>query len=89
MHKGQVVYEWDQTLDDVNIYINPPKVLLRKYQDENKKTLKPGEKLPKLEVKIASTHVTVGIQGNPPFLNVSQATHDFVGGTWRQSKYFK
>ena len=31
--------------------------------------MKPGEKLPELDIKITSTHLTVGIKGNPPFIN--------------------
>ena len=69
MHNGQLIYEWDQTLDEVNIYIKPPKILIKKYQDEYKKQLKPGEKLPELDIKIAPTHLSIGIKGNPPFLN--------------------
>ncbi len=88
-HKGQLVYEWDQTLEDVNIYIKPPKILLKKYEDEFKKQLKPGQKLPKLEVKITPTHIAVGIQGNPPFLNVC-STHGKrarIGGSWREGEH--
>lgn len=51
---GRTVYEWDQTLDEVNIYIPaPPKI---------------SAKL--LSVKIEVNHVTVGMVGNPPYLSV-------------------
>jgi hypothetical protein len=53
----------------VNIYINPPKFVIPKYKDEFKKSLQPGEKLPELEIKITSTHLKIGIKGNPPFLD--------------------
>lgn len=51
------------------MYIQTPKVLIPKYKQEFMKHLQPGEKLPEIEVKITSTHLTVGIKGNPPFLN--------------------
>jgi hypothetical protein len=31
--------------------------------------LKPGEKLPELDIKFKPTHISVGIKGNPPFLD--------------------
>jgi hypothetical protein len=31
--------------------------------------LKPGESLPKLDIKIESNKVSVGLKGNPPFLS--------------------
>lgn len=30
---GREIYEWDQTLDDVNVYVKPPKACLKKYED--------------------------------------------------------
>lgn len=51
---GQKVFEWDQTLDEVNIYIDlPPKVPKNLFH-----------------AKIQSQHLEVGIKGNPPYLNV-------------------
>lgn len=54
-HEGQKVYEWDQTLHDVNIYIDAP----------------PGVRAKQLVVIVTATHLTVSIAGNPPYLNVS------------------
>ncbi|KRX07339.1 HSP20-like chaperone [Pseudocohnilembus persalinus] len=68
-YQGRTVYEWDQTLDDVNIYIDPPKCVLKKYEDEVRKQLKPGQQLPKLDIKIQPNHISIGIKGNPPFIN--------------------
>ena len=34
-HGDRVIYEWDQTIDEVNIYIQPPDFMLPK----NKKAL--------------------------------------------------
>mmetsp|Transcript_58202 Transcript_58202/g.116984 ORF Transcript_58202/g.116984 Transcript_58202/m.116984 type:complete len:252 (+) Transcript_58202:44-799(+) len=51
--QGQPVYEWDQTLDECNIWIKPP----------------PGVMAAHLDIEITHTHVRVGIKGNPPFLN--------------------
>ncbi|KAJ1493980.1 hypothetical protein T484DRAFT_1767278 [Baffinella frigidus] len=52
----ELVYEWDQGLDEVNIYINPP----------------PGLKANMFDIQITSTHLMVGIKGNTDrFLNVN------------------
>ncbi|KAG7672442.1 hypothetical protein KSW81_001406 [Nannochloris sp. 'desiccata'] len=53
VHNGQNVYQWDQTLSEVNIYIQLPSAVKAK----------------QLTVEIASKHLTVGIQGNPPYLD--------------------
>ncbi|CAN6692960.1 unnamed protein product [Malus baccata var. baccata] len=53
VHNGQKVFEWDQTLEEVNMYINlPPNVPSKQFY-----------------CKIQSKHVEVGIKGNPPYLN--------------------
>eukprot|EP00961_Rhodomonas_salina_P177573 2394534-Rhodomonas_salina.1 len=53
---GQLVYEWEQGLDEVNIYITPP----------------PGIKANMFDIQITSDHLTVGLKGNKEkFLNVS------------------
>eukprot|EP00884_Botryococcus_braunii_P023417 jgi/Botrbrau1/975/Bobra.114_1s0016.1 len=51
--QGRSIYEWDQTLGDVNIYIELP----------------PGLRAKDLTVKISSKHLTVGIKGNDPYLD--------------------
>ncbi|XP_077222509.1 HSP20-like chaperones superfamily protein isoform X4 [Tasmannia lanceolata] len=53
LHGDQKVFDWDQTLEEVNMYIPlptnaPPKIFY---------------------CKIQSKHVEVGIKGNPPYLN--------------------
>lgn len=53
-HNGQTVYEWEQSLEEVHCYITPP----------------PGIKARQLDVTITARHLTVGIKGNPPFLDV-------------------
>ncbi|KAL5699073.1 hypothetical protein ACHQM5_030025 [Ranunculus cassubicifolius] len=53
VHGGQKVFEWDQTLEEVNMYINlPPNVPTKLFY-----------------CKIQSKHVELGIKGNPPYLN--------------------
>ena len=52
-HNGQTVYEWEQSMEEVLIYIVPP----------------PGVKARDIECKITVTHLTLGMKGNPPFLN--------------------
>lgn len=68
-HNNNLVYEWDQTIDEVNIYIKPPKYVLKKYEDEVRKNLKPGQKMPKLEIKIDSKHVKISITDQQPYIN--------------------
>lgn len=48
------MFEWDQTLDEVNLYIDrPPNVHAKQFY-----------------CKVQSKHVELGIKGNPPYLNV-------------------
>ncbi|EGG15287.1 LYR motif-containing protein 7 [Cavenderia fasciculata] len=51
--QGRTVYEWDQTLEDVNIYITPP----------------PGVTAKMIDCTITKTRLSVGLKGNPPFLD--------------------
>lgn len=55
IHEGRTIYEWDQTLSEVNIYIEVPA----------------GVKAKQLFVDISSTHISLGIRPNPPYLDVS------------------
>mmetsp|Transcript_10887 Transcript_10887/g.24734 ORF Transcript_10887/g.24734 Transcript_10887/m.24734 type:complete len:174 (+) Transcript_10887:52-573(+) len=50
---GRTVYEWEQALDEVHIYIQPP----------------PGVTKYDLAIRIEPRHLSVGLKGNPPFLN--------------------
>ncbi|KAL6885952.1 hypothetical protein ACP4OV_010213 [Aristida adscensionis] len=54
VHNGQKVFEWDQTLEEVNMYIELPKGVPTKL----------------FRCTIQAGHVDVGIRGNPPYLNV-------------------
>ncbi|KAL5994372.1 hypothetical protein ACLOJK_024422 [Asimina triloba] len=63
VHGGQKVFEWDQTLEEVNMYITlPPNV--------------PNKKL--FYCDIQSKHIQVGIRGNPPYLNVGIPQYPFL-----------
>eukprot|EP00440_Ansanella_granifera_P072192 gb/GFBE01078340.1/.p1 GENE.gb/GFBE01078340.1/~~gb/GFBE01078340.1/.p1 ORF type:complete len:176 (+),score=47.85 gb/GFBE01078340.1/:1-528(+) len=53
VYDGRTVYEWEQSIDECHIYIQPP----------------PGVTKQHLEIKIEPRHLKVGIKGNPPFLN--------------------
>ncbi|KAH6756757.1 HSP20-like chaperones superfamily protein [Perilla frutescens var. hirtella] len=53
IHNGQKVFDWDQTLEEVNMYIDLPPNVPKKL----------------FSCKIDSKHVEVGIKGNPPYLN--------------------
>ena len=50
---GRLIYEWEQNLNEVLIYITPPPGL-------NKKMLK---------IDIANRHLTVGIANSPPYID--------------------
>jgi hypothetical protein len=49
------VYEWDQTVSEVNLYVSVP----------------PGVRAKQLYVDILQTHIKFGMHPNPPFLDVS------------------
>ena len=53
----------------MHIYIEPPPFLLPKNKEALRKQLQPGQTLPEFEIKITSTHIKVGLKGNPPFLD--------------------
>lgn len=50
----RTIYEWEQSLEEVNIYIVPPAGVTGKM----------------LDIKFSVKHLIVGIKGNPPFLDV-------------------
>jgi len=52
-HSGRLIYEWEQSLDELLIVIAPPSSLPARL----------------LSVVIAPTHLSVGIKGNPPYLD--------------------
>lgn len=55
MHSGRTIYEWEQTLEDVTLDVPLP----------------PGATKKDLTVKITNGHLTVGLVGAPPYLDVS------------------
>ena len=81
-HGDRVVYEWDQNMEDINIYIDPPPVFKPDYRRQLKAQLQPGQTLPELAIKIEPNRLSVGIKGNPPFLN------EELGGTVMPSESF-
>ncbi|CAM9964548.1 unnamed protein product [Ascophyllum nodosum] len=52
-HEGRTVYEWEQSLEEVNLYIEPP----------------PGLKADQIDCTITPRHLRLGIKGNPPFID--------------------
>jgi hypothetical protein len=52
-HEGQTVYEWEQNIEEVNIYIRPP----------------PGVTKAHLDITITHERVTIGIKGEVPFID--------------------
>ena len=51
-YKGQTIYEWEQTLNEVDIYIVPPDFVLPEYIERLKKEY-PQAVPPKLDIKIS------------------------------------
>ena len=54
-HQGRTIYSWNQTLQELNLFVDGP----------------PGVRAKQLAVAITSTHLSIGIVGNPPYLSVS------------------
>ncbi len=54
VHGGRTVYEWDQTLTEVNMYVPVP----------------PDLRAKEILCNITQQHLTFGRTGNPPFLDV-------------------
>jgi hypothetical protein len=67
---GRLIYEWDQSLEEVFIYIKTPDCLLEKNLKEIKKNLQPGQEAPKLEVKFQPQHLSIGLKGIKPYIDV-------------------
>eukprot|EP00193_Tetraselmis_chui_P022184 CAMPEP_0177778854 /NCGR_PEP_ID=MMETSP0491_2-20121128/16205_1 /TAXON_ID=63592 /ORGANISM="Tetraselmis chuii, Strain PLY429" /LENGTH=157 /DNA_ID=CAMNT_0019298213 /DNA_START=107 /DNA_END=580 /DNA_ORIENTATION=+ len=53
-HAGRVVYEWDQTLSEINIYVEVP----------------PGVRGKMIYCDISRKHLRLGITPNPPYLDL-------------------
>jgi hypothetical protein len=51
--EGRTIYEWEQSLNEVNIYIEPPKGLTRQM----------------IEIVIAHKQLKVGVKGTTPFID--------------------
>jgi hypothetical protein len=52
-YEGRTVYEWDQSLSECNIYIQPPAGVTKHM----------------LDVQLTYTHLRVGLKGAPPFID--------------------
>ena len=52
-HEGRTIYEWHQSLEEVHVFIAPP----------------PGVTAKMIDCKIMATQLTLGIKGNPPFMD--------------------
>lgn len=69
-HNGVTIYEWDQNLEEINVYFKPPKYALPKYLKENKATYGENFVTAKFEIVIKPDHLTLGIKGQKPFIDV-------------------
>ena len=66
-YQGRKVYEWEQTLEDISVFIETP----------------PGVRAKMLDVKISPSHLSIGLKGNPPFLSEPfSLTVDASESTW-------
>ena len=52
-YQGRTIYEWEQTLEEVNIYVNPP----------------PGVPRNMYDIEITHSHLRVGLKGTSPFID--------------------
>jgi hypothetical protein len=52
-HNGRTVYEWEQSLTEVNLYLTPP----------------PGVPSKQFEIVISHRHLKIGLKGAPPFID--------------------
>jgi hypothetical protein len=57
-YEGRTIYEWEQSLEEVNIYLEPP----------------PGVSRHLIAINIGHTHLTVGLQNTPPFIDEDTGT---------------
>ena len=61
-HNNQLIYEWDQSIDEVNIYFTPP----------------PNVTAQHIDCKISTGHVKIGIKGNPPYIDLDLSAQCIV-----------
>ena len=67
MHNNQTVYEWEQTLTDVHLFINPPKNTSAK----------------QIQCTITASTFRIGLKNNTPFLDETfQHTVDSTDSFW-------
>jgi len=52
-HDGRLVYEWEQGLDEVLVWVRPPA----------------GVRAQEIECVVSATRVRLGLKGNPPFID--------------------
>ena len=52
-HNGRTVYEWEQSISEVNIYIVPP----------------PGIPAKQFDIVITHRHLRIGLKNTPPFID--------------------
>ena len=69
IHNGQLIYEWDQNIEELNIYIKPPKIALPMYLSENKKKYGNNFQTQKFEIEIKPNHLKIGIKTEKPFID--------------------
>jgi hypothetical protein len=69
-NEGKLIYEWQESIDTVTVFIRPPPILTNKAARSEYAKNNPGVALPSLDIKIANQRLTVGMKGAPPFLDL-------------------
>jgi hypothetical protein len=54
--QGRTIYEWEQNIEQVDMWIDPPAGITAKM----------------IDCKITDKHLRIGLKGNPPFIDVSR-----------------
>lgn len=57
-HQGRTIYEWEQNIEQVDMWIDPPEGITAKM----------------IDCKITPKHLAIGLKGNPPFIDVRPHT---------------
>eukprot|EP00918_Siedleckia_nematoides_P100670 GHVU01219926.1.p1 GENE.GHVU01219926.1~~GHVU01219926.1.p1 ORF type:complete len:108 (+),score=13.50 GHVU01219926.1:42-326(+) len=72
IHEGNVIYEWEQTLTDVYIYMKPPE----------------GVKKNDMDIKIMPRHLKIGLKNARPFLDVRTFLEIATVTATRECRFF-
>ena len=63
-YEGRDIYEWEQSMQEVLVYLNPPAAVTADM----------------IDCKITVQRLVIGLKGNPPFLDVSTSAQVLLHG---------